>query len=506
MTGLVHPRPDATAVVVDAGIGAGVVSRPLSAVGVLLMASGAAVWTVVIASLAVWRHHRFLSHRFDLGNMVQAVWSTAEGRPLEVTDGQTGEQVVRLGGHVDPALILFVPLWWIHSGPESLIVGQAAALAAGIYPVVRLALKYTGSGLAAALLGTWYLAFPWLVWNAFNDVHAVTLAIPFLMYAIWFLDQHHLGRFAVFGVLAMSTGELVGLTVAALGVWYALRYRRRWAGLAIALGGTAWAAICVLVVVPAFNAGRPSRYYSLFESVGGSPRGLLVTLFTDPATVLAQVTTSTDALYGLLLLVPTAFLALGQPLLLAAVLPQLGVNTLSASSATTYPVYQYVSAIVPILVATSIMTIGRFHGRLRLVAAALPLVAALMCLAWKPPLPGEDRWVFDTPDSDTRTAAMREAIELVPPDAPVSVTNRLGAHLSARREIYLFPDRVDAEWAVIDTRDSDSYDVHKSQALLVGGAPFDQRPYSSALALLARDPGWRLVFDLEDVRVYRRSS
>jgi uncharacterized membrane protein len=175
-----------------------VVPRPLSAAGALLVALGAAAWTAAIGALAVWRHNAFLSHRFDLGNMVQAVWSTTEGRVLEMTDGETGVQVARLTSHADPALVLFAPLWLLHAGPESLIVGQAAALAAGAYPVVRLGLKYTGSGFGAGLLAGWYLVFPWVVWNAFNDVHVSTLAIPFLLYAIWFLDEHHLGRFALF--------------------------------------------------------------------------------------------------------------------------------------------------------------------------------------------------------------------------------------------------------------------------------------------------------------------
>src|SRR3954466_10422522 len=48
--------------------------------------------------------------RFDLGNMVQAVWSTAHGHFLENTTGQ-GQQASRLGSHVDPFLALLVPVW-----------------------------------------------------------------------------------------------------------------------------------------------------------------------------------------------------------------------------------------------------------------------------------------------------------------------------------------------------------------------------------------------------------
>ena len=81
------------------------------------MTSAAAAWTAVVGGLAAWRHSQFLSHRYDLGNMVQAVWSTAHGRPFDVTDG-AGEQVTRLAGHFDPALALFVPFWWSIRTPR----------------------------------------------------------------------------------------------------------------------------------------------------------------------------------------------------------------------------------------------------------------------------------------------------------------------------------------------------------------------------------------------------
>ena len=65
----------------------------------IVVTSMAAVWAVVVGGLATWRHDEFLSHKFDLGNMVQVVWSTAQGRPLEATDALTGEQIVRLAAH-----------------------------------------------------------------------------------------------------------------------------------------------------------------------------------------------------------------------------------------------------------------------------------------------------------------------------------------------------------------------------------------------------------------------
>ena len=190
---------------------AGVGSRPVSAAGLAAITLGAAAWAAAVGAIGIWRDDRFLSHRYDLGNMVQAVWSTAHGRVLDMTDGTTGDQMVRLGAHVDPILVLFTPLWWIHPAPETLIVAFAAVIAAGVYPVVRLALKHTESRLAAGLLGAWYLAYPWTIWIALNELNPIVLALPLLLYAIWFLDEDRLGLFALFAVLAVLTGELVGL-------------------------------------------------------------------------------------------------------------------------------------------------------------------------------------------------------------------------------------------------------------------------------------------------------
>jgi uncharacterized membrane protein len=460
---------------------------------VSLAAMGAVTWAAAVGALGVWRHDRFLSHRYDLGNMVQAVWSTAHGRVLEMTDGTTGDQIVRLGAHVDPVLVLFAPLWWIHPAPETLIVAFAAVIAAGVYPVVRLGLRYTESMLGAGLLGAWYLAYPWTVWIALNELNPVMLALPLLLYAIWFLDEHRVGPFALFAGLAMLTGELIGLTVAMIGVWYAVRYHRPRVGLAVAAAGAAWTAICLAVVIPAFGEGESSRYYGTFESVGGSPLGLLETLVTDPGTVLAQVTTSGDVQYVLWLALPTALLFLAQPLLLLAAAPQLAVNLLSEQPSTVSPLYHYGAPLIAVLVAATIIAIGRLPTRFRVIAAGAPLVVAIVVLTSIPPRPGTEDYLFPSEEPPARVAALQHAVSLVPPTAPVSVTNRLGAQLSTRRTVHLFPAQVGAEWAVIDTRDPSN-----TTAKWIGPTPFGQ-----LLHRLERDSSWRLVYESEGVRVYR---
>ena len=191
-------------------------------------------WTVLLFAAVHDAYAGFRLGRFDLGNMVQAVWSTTQGRPLESTDNATGEQVIRLAGHVDPFLVLLVPVWKIWPSPLSLALAQIAVVAVGALPVFWLARRHLGSERVAGLLALAYLAYPWVATSAYGAIHPVTFAITFLLFCVWFLETDRLVPFAVFALLTMSTGELMGLPILALGVWFAFAHGRRAAGAAIA--------------------------------------------------------------------------------------------------------------------------------------------------------------------------------------------------------------------------------------------------------------------------------
>ena len=88
--------------------------------------SATAAFAAGFGALAVLRHRAFESGRFDLGNMAQAVWSTAHGDVLSVTDVH-GEQISRLGAHFDPLLVAAGAALVALAEPELLLVVQAVA-------------------------------------------------------------------------------------------------------------------------------------------------------------------------------------------------------------------------------------------------------------------------------------------------------------------------------------------------------------------------------------------
>jgi uncharacterized membrane protein len=461
------------------------------------------VWLAIFLTISIRAYRAFLDHRFDLGNMTQAVWSTAHGRPFESTE-LTGRQIIRLGAHVDPILALFAPLWRIWPSPVMLLSAQIFALASGAIPVFWLGRKYLPSERAAAYMAFTYLLYPGLQWRALNEFYPSLIAVPLVLFAIWYLDEDKLWRFAVFGVLVAASQEQMGLLIGGLGLWYGLR-RRRWrVASAISTVGFAWTAVAMFIVIPHFSGGS-SPFYSRYAAVGGSPLGILRTSVTDPISVLSAATTPADLRFLFWSFVPLLGLFIFAPTLAAIALPQLALSLLSDRSADVSLNGNISAPLIPIFIAGSVLGIARFRNSEALVRVVV-LVAGLCAIAG--PLPHIKALA---PAEDANARAADAAVSLIPANASVSATNDLGSHLSARWHIYQFPLTEKSEWVVVDLRDQLLPSIAPREArtgLAVPREDLVRRParFGEAVRRLERDPSWRLAFSRGDIRVWRRAS
>jgi uncharacterized membrane protein len=464
----------------------------------VLLAAAIAAYAAGFAALSALRHEAFVTGRFDLGNMVQAVWSTAHGHPLRMTDLH-GEQISRLAAHVDPILILFAPLWWVWPSPHLLLVVQACAVALGAIPVFLLARKHLASSRAALGFGLAYLLYPATGWLTLNEFHPVALATPLLLFAFWYLDEDRLLAFALFAIAAASCKEEIALVVAGFGIWYALA-RRRWAaGTAIAFVGAAWAAVAIAIVIPHYNAGAESDFYGRYSEVGGSAGGILRTAITHPLRIAEAALSGRDLHYLLQLVTPLAALCLLAPLVLVAALPELAINLLSSTTTQTSIHFHYTAGLIPPLVIAAIFGAKRL-SRWTLPVAFVLVVAALVGNYRLGPIPG---WRHLPGGQTFQATAARvtvhdrvadRALRLIPGDAVVSATNTLGGHLSARGRVLSFPFIEDSQWIAADETQPGYADRY---------AP---TPTATQLAALRRNPEWRLVFEEDGILVFRRRS
>jgi uncharacterized membrane protein len=465
--------------------------------------SRALLWTAIgayaagFSALSILRHRAFSTGRFDLGNMVQAVWSTAHGHPLQIT-GLRGDQISRLGAHFDPILAAFAPLWLVWPSPDMLLVAQAVAVALGALPVFWLARKHLGSDRVALGFALAYLIYPPTQWLTLNEFHPVALACPLLLYAIWFLDEGRLLPFAACAIVAATTKEEIALVVAGLGIWYALAHGRRWTGAAVAAAGVAVALIAIEVVIPHFNRAGTSSFFTRYSEVGSTPGGIVHTALTDPWKIVTTAATGRGVGYLAQLVLPLALLVVLAPLVLLAAVPELAVNLLSAATTQTSIRFHYTAGLIPVLIAAAVFGAKRLPPRIPVATIVVVTALAANYLLGPVPLwryfPGGEQHQARAADVSEHDRIAARALRLIPPHAVVSTTNSLGAHLSARRRVLSFPYLQDAQWVAADETAPGYADRL---------APL---PTAVQLSWLRRNPEWRLVFERDGILIFQRAS
>ena len=466
-----------------------------------LLVAAIGAYAAGFSALSILRYHAFSTGRFDLGNMAQAVWATAHGHPLAITNLE-GEQVSRLGSHVDPILVAFAPLWWIWPSPSMLLTAQAVAIALGAMPVFWLARKHLGSERAGLGFALAYLLYPAVQWLTLAEFHPVALACPLLLFAFWYLDEDRLVPFAIFAVLAALTKEEIPLVIAGMGVWYALSRRRYRAGGTIAGLGVLATAISLGLVMPHFNP-ESSALEQRYGELGDSPGEILTTVFTDPGKVVSTAFDSEGIRYLAELLLPLLLLFAAAPLVLVAAIPELGLNLLSATDTQSSIHHHYTAGLIPALFAASVLgaaRIARGDRRRGALLAGIAVSAALVANfvlgaipLWRD-LPGGESYQAYASHVSAHDRVAERALELIPEDAVVSATNSLGSHLSTRRRFLSFPVLEDAEWVAADETQPGYADR------------WDPSATARDLARLRRSPDWELVFSEDGVLVFKRRS
>ena len=449
--------------------------------------AGTLAYSALFVFAAVLHYEVFNTPYADLGHMVQAVWNTGHGHFLQFTTIR-GHQWNRLGFHADPFLLVFVPFLWIWSSPLLLVVVQALAVASGALPVFWLARKHLDSPRAGAHFAFAYLLYPATQFNAFtitSSFHSVAIAVPLVLFAIWFLDEDRLVAFSVVALVACTTKEEIPLAIGCLGIWYAVRKGHRAFGLSVFAAGLAMTLFDFLWLIPRYAPHGVNPFAARYSAVGGTPQGVAHKLVTDPLAFVHAVSSGHKAVYVAVLLLPFLGLWLLEPLLVLGALPDLAINLLSNAPDQTSIPYHWTAGIVPFVVAASIFGAARFKRRA--VEVSTWVLVGVACAAIYSPiyLARGDLHALGSPV----TTAQRHAVSLIPASVPVAATNQLGAHLSERRFLYTFPYISRARWIVIDANDST---YRYSAALKQGVRSF------------RRNDAWRTIFASHGIFVLRK--
>jgi uncharacterized membrane protein len=126
--------------------------------------AGVGVVTVLVATayveFSLSRYYNFRSASYDLVIFDQAVRSYAHFQPgISIIKGLHngfGPNFSVLGDHFSPILAFLAPLYWIHDGPQTLLVAQSVLFALAVPPLWIFTRRAFGGGRNATIAA--YLA------------------------------------------------------------------------------------------------------------------------------------------------------------------------------------------------------------------------------------------------------------------------------------------------------------------------------------------------------------
>ncbi len=415
--------------------------------------------TLIYATYSLVSLARFRASAYDLVIFDQGIRSYSKFLPpISVIKGvhnDFGVEFSLLGDHFSPILATLAPFYWIHDGPETLLVAQAVLLAAAIPFLWRYVFRaVTLSGLpharraAHAVSIAYAISWPVVETVAF-DFHEAAF-VPLLL-AVLFerLQARRLAAVVVAALLLLLVKEDMGLLVAGVGLSLLAVRRDRLLGIVFVAAGVAMAYVATQIVVPA--AGGRATYYWAYSALGADMGEAVVSVLTDPLGAFALLGTPPVKLLTIALtLAPMLFLPLLSPVTIALV--PLLLERMLASSFPNWWVsrYHYAAFIVIIVFVAGVDGFCRIARRRDLVTPFTVMVVVTGVAI----VPFSSLGSMFTPGFYTvsdRQKAAAQAVALVPHGVVVEASNNLAPALSARTVTLLW-DRTHrgAPWIVAD--------------------------------------------------------
>lgn len=185
---------------------------------------------VIAVRMNLFRYNNFDFGKFDLGNMIQMLWYTAHGKFMYLTDYFGGNVPRWSMSHVDPILVLFLPLYLLFPHPLTIVFAQIFLVTVvASFLIYKIAVLNFKSHTAAFFVALAYLFYPALGYlNAVTGFHGVSAAIPFMLLCFYALEKmHHNQKFSkkylvlfwVSAIITISGKEQLAIYTALLAVF-----------------------------------------------------------------------------------------------------------------------------------------------------------------------------------------------------------------------------------------------------------------------------------------------
>jgi len=409
------------------------------------------LYNIGISYLSILRYESFSASVYDLGIMIQTIWNTSQGWLLQESINM-GHPMLRFWmAHWEFIYLPIALIYKIFSSPHVILIIQTVLVSLGALPLYWLAKEKLENNLVAIILPISYLFHPAIQNANLCDVHGITLAAPFLLFAFYYLQQSKWNLFILHGILALLCREDSALILLMMGFYAYFLMKEKRVGMIIIVVNVIWFGIW-------FNRMEIRSLLGLPEFVimegAESHWDHLGKIKSDPLYLIKFLAKKRNIYYFFNLFAPVGFLSFFSPFVLLLASPILIINMISSYFYTHDIEHYYSATIVPFIYLAAILGLRNIMELLntrqqRQARLYLPVIIGGMTML----LFFSKSNVFDIKywEVTAHHRVIRELIDQIPQTASLTTDSRLAVHAAERHEIYILPDHVnDAEYILYD--------------------------------------------------------
>jgi len=396
------------------------------------------LYLLIFCAINIYRYNTLQYHDWDFSLYANAMWNLTAGKAFIPVLNKP-----LLGNHFTVIAYLIAPVYFLFRSPATLLCLKVLAVSLVPLPVYMLARRKFDWHEAFGFVLV-YLFYPSLLYITLYEFHFEDLSIIFLALSFYFLIVGKKPWFFITGILAMLCKENVPLVVAALGLYGALfRPRRRLMGLAMFVISAAYFLLVTLFLQPLFTpGGGDSQYAAHYAQIGEGFSNIYIYILTHPVAVIKDLfSTPLKIKFFRDMLSPLLYLPLLRPDILLITAPTILKNLLSKVPTTHTIYWHYTVTIIPFFVFSLIFGFKKL-ARLPLVKKSLfyVLVAIVLLEALQnyQLYKGSHYFVRFHAGETIEDRVKLEALELIPPEAPVIATFDFLPKLSQRKGLFTF--------------------------------------------------------------------
>lgn len=428
-------------------------------------------------SLTLNRHFSFYSS-YDQGIFNQVFWNNLHGRWFESTlSSQLSTNVVhsgevpdvnyhRLGQHFTPALLLWLPIYYLFPTPATLTVLQVTLVTAAGLVLYALARIYVSPAIAVLITISFYGANAILgpTLANFHDISQIPLFVFGLLLA---MEKRCWWLFWLLAIFTLAVREDSGITLFGVGVYLVLSKRHPRTGLILASVCFLYTIALTNLIMPLFSDDISKRFMlerfgqyaegdrastlEIIKNMLLNPGRLIVELFTPLFPTIKYLLGQWLPLAFIPAVAPGAWIIASFPLLKLFLGQGQTVLAISLRYAMSVAPGLFYGAILwwggerwgnfgqPIKTTRPRQLYPQFR-RFWIICIILSLIFTITSnpsrtLYFLIPDSIQPSVYVSLPEQWQRVPQIRSLLAKIPPDASVSATTYLIPHLSGRREI-----------------------------------------------------------------------